>query len=138
MSRRPSRWRVACLLATASLGWACATTAASAVAPAGSSESVLFIGNSLTESHDLPGRVAQIAAAAGHPLPTAGVTLPGASLLDHWQDGRAVRAIRQGGWSVVALQQGPSTLPESRAELIASTRQFAAEIRAVGARPALL
>jgi len=66
------------------------------------------------------------------------VTAPGASLLDHWEDGRAVRAIRDGRWSVVVLQQGPSTLPESRAELVASTRQFAAEIRRVGARPALL
>ncbi len=66
------------------------------------------------------------------------MTAPGASLLDHGADGRAARAIRDGRWSVVVLQQGPSTLPESRAELIASTRRFAAEIRRVGARPALL
>src|SRR4029453_7142773 len=31
-----------------------------------------------------------------------------------------------------------STLPESRTELVASTKQFAAEIRRAGARPALL
>ena len=99
---------------------------------------VLFIGNSLTASNDLAARVASIAAAAGRPLRTAAVTLSGASLLDHWQDGRAVQAIRDGHWDVVAMQQGPSTLPESRAELTASTRQFAAEIRAAGGRPALL
>jgi hypothetical protein len=39
---------------------------------------------------------------------------------------------------VVVLQQGPSTLPESRAELTSSTKQFAEEIRRAGGRPALL
>ena len=89
-------------------------------------------------SNELAARVAAIAAAAGRPLRTSAVTISGASLLDHWQDGRARQAIRDGRWDVVAMQQGPSTLPESRAELIASTRQFAAEIRAAGGRPALL
>jgi hypothetical protein len=139
MRRRPSLLRLASLVAGGSLGLGCA--AATAVSPTGGdirAESVLFIGNSLTESNGLPARVAEIAGAAGHPLGTSAVTRSGASLLDHWEDGRALRAIREGRWSVVVLQQGPSTLPESRAELIASTRQFAAEIRRVGARPALL
>lgn len=35
------------------------------------------------------------------------------------------------------LQQGPSSLPESRALLIDYTRRFAGEIRAAGATPAL-
>jgi len=119
---------------------ACAATTG-AVAPsaaAASGPSVLFIGNSLTESNQLATRVAAIAAASGRPLRTSAVTASGFSLLDHWQNGRAVAEIRNGHWDVVAMQQGPSTLPESRAELIASTRQFAAEIRAAGGRPALL
>jgi hypothetical protein len=127
------------VITAAVLGLACAS--ARAVSPsegAGSGPSVLFIGNSLTASNDLAARVASLAAAAGRPLRTSAVTISGASLLDHWQNGRAVEAIRNGHWDVVALQQGPSTLPESRAELIASTRQFAAEIRAAGGRPALL
>jgi hypothetical protein len=122
------------------LALACASTRA-AVAPsetAAGAPSVLFVGNSLTASNDLAARVASIAAGAGRPLRTAAVTLSGASLLDHWQDGRALQAIRSGHWDIVAMQQGPSTLPESRAELITSTRQFAAEIRAAGGRPALL
>jgi hypothetical protein len=125
-------------VAGAALGLGCA--AATAVTPSvdAAEESVLFIGNSLTESNGLPERVAEIASAAGHPLRTSALTTSGASLLDHWDDGRAVRAIREGRWSVVVLQQGPSTLPESRAELIESTRQFGVEIRRVGARPALL
>ena len=146
MRRRPHLFRFASLAAGAVLGLGCA--AATAVSPsalgattsAGASggESVLFIGNSLTESNDLPARVAEITAAAGRPLRTSAVTQGGASLLDHLDDGRALRAIREGRWSVVAMQQGPSTLPESRAELIESTRRFAAEIRSGGAKPALL
>ncbi len=126
----------AILVAGVGLGCAAATAVSPTVDSEG--ESILFIGNSLTASNDLPAQVAEIATAAGHHLRTSAVTAPGASLLDHWKDGRAVRAIRDGRWSVVVLQQGPSTLPESRAELIASTRRFAAEIRRVGGRPALL
>src|SRR3954451_3209442 len=100
--------------------------------------SVLFVGNSLTSTNDLPARTAALAAAAGHPLRVSSVTLPGASLGDHWQDGRALAAIQDGHWDVVALQQGPSTRPESRADLVASARKFAAPIRAGGGRPALL
>jgi hypothetical protein len=127
--------------AASTFALACASTRAavapSEAAPAGS-PSILFVGNSLTASNELAARVASIGAAAGRPLRTSAVTISGASLLDHWQDGRAVQAIRSGHWDVVAMQQGPSTLPESRAELIASTRQFATEIRAAGGRPALL
>ena len=121
MRRGPRVFRLVTLVA--GVGFGCA--AATAVSPTGgdgTAESVLFIGNSLTESNGLPARVADIAGAAGHPLRTSAVTRSGASLLDHWEDGRALRAIREGRWSVVVLQQGPSTLPESRAELIASTR----------------
>ena len=129
--------RFPAVFAAGGVSLACA--AATTVSPTqAAGPSVLFIGNSLTASNDLAARVAEIAASAGRPLRTSAVTLSGASLADHWEDGRALRAIREGRWDVVALQQGPSTLPESRAELIASTRQFAAEIRRAGGRPALL
>ena len=129
---------LALVLAAPALAPACGT--ASAVAPTAEAggPGILFVGNSLTESNDLPGRVAQIAAATGRRLRTSAVTIPGASLADHLADGRALRAIRGGGWDVVSLQQGPSTLPESRAELIASTRELASEVRKTGGRPALL
>jgi len=146
MRRRPRALRFSTLAAGAALALGCAAattvspTVEGAAAPAGvaTGESVLFIGNSLTESNDLPARVAEITAAAGRPLRTSAVTQGGASLLDHLDNGRALRAIREGRWSVVALQQGPSTLPESRAELVESARRFAAEIRQAGGQPALL
>jgi hypothetical protein len=100
---------------------------------------ILFIGNSLTYVNDLPAMVEGISRAAGDdpPLETEMVALPAYSLEDHLAEGSAVRAIERGDWDVVALSQGPSTLPESRANLIQYTRIFAAKIRAVSARPAL-
>ena len=65
------------------------------------------------------------------------VAFGGYSLEDHWNRGDALAAIRQGGWDLVVMQQGPSALPESRTHLIEWTARFAAEIRKVGARPAL-
>ena len=48
---------------------------------------VLFVGNSLQEWNDLPGRVAELAAAAGRRLEYEAVTLGGCSLEDHFGPG---------------------------------------------------
>lgn len=100
---------------------------------------LLFVGNSLTARWDVPGIVAAISRAAGDtpPLETEAVVRGGFGLEDHWREGEALERIRAGGWRLVVLQQGPSALPESRRALVAWTRRFDAEIRAVGARPAL-
>src|SRR6266850_4072585 len=74
---------------------------------------VLFIGNSLTTANDLPGVVAALfVAAGGDPIECRTVAFPGYSLEDNWNRGDARRAIAEGGWSTVVLQQGPSALPE--------------------------
>lgn len=98
---------------------------------------VLFIGNSLTQANDLPLIVQAMAKASARNLQAEDVTLGGASLADHWADGEALRMIDRGKWDVVVLQHGPSTLPESRAELREWTVKFAERIRKAGARPAL-
>jgi hypothetical protein len=128
------------LLACAGRAPAAPDTPAPAVngGAAGSATSILFIGNSLTQSNDLAARVAALSRRTPHAIATASVTGSGYSLGDHLQDGRALGAIRGGQFAFVALQQGPSTLPESRADLIASSRRFAEEIRKAGGRPALL
>ena len=100
---------------------------------------VLFVGNSLTYDNDLPGMTARLAASVDVPPMSVGRVLRGNySLGDHWQEGAAPDMIRQGGWDVVVLQQGPSALPESQADLLASTRRFAALATEHGARVALL
>jgi hypothetical protein len=99
---------------------------------------ILFIGNSLTYANDLPGLVQQLGRSdPARPTVVSSVAFGGYSLEDHWNRGDALTAIRQGGWDLVVLQQGPSALPESRVNLIEWSGRFAAEIRKVGARPAL-
>jgi hypothetical protein len=99
---------------------------------------VLFIGNSLTASNDLPAVVEALSrAGGGTPITTVSVVVGGFSLEDHWNQGRAQRRIAEGGWSIVVLQQGPSSLPESQANLRDWTARFDAVIRANGARTAL-
>jgi hypothetical protein len=104
--------------------------------PSGAEMRVLFIGNSLTYANDLPGMV-QALAAGSSPVDVSMVASPNFSLDDHRASGDAIRAIAGGRWDFVVLQQGPSSLPESRQQLRASVVAFADEIRRAGARPAL-
>jgi hypothetical protein len=99
---------------------------------------VLFIGNSLTAWNDLPNLVASLAQAGGHERPvTRTIAVGGFSLEDHWNQGNAQKAITEGTWNFVVLQQGPSALLESRRLLVTYTRHFAEVARASGATPAL-
>ena len=99
---------------------------------------MLFIGNSLTAANDLPAMLEAIAAAERGPrFECKVVAAANYSLEDHWRQGDAVRAIRRGGWSVVVLQQGPSSLDTSRALLVDYAQRFAEEIRRAGASTAL-
>jgi hypothetical protein len=99
---------------------------------------VLFIGNSLTAANDLPNIFATLATSGGYERPvTRMIAVGGFSLEDHWNRGDAQKAITEGKWDVVVLQQGPSALIESRQLLIAYARRFADAIRAAGARAAL-
>ncbi len=99
---------------------------------------VLFIGNSLTATNDIPGLVTALGQVSGGPqVRVSEVSFGNFSLEDHWNRGDALEAIDQGGWDYVVMQQGPSTLPESRANLVEWAGKFAERIRAVGARPAI-
>lgn len=99
---------------------------------------VLFIGNSLTYVNDLPSMVRVLADSAGaEKMYVEQVTKPDYALEDHWADGDARRAISRGGWRVVVLQQGPSSLPENRANLRQLAATFAQVIRQAGGSPAL-
>ena len=99
---------------------------------------VLFVGNSLTYANDLPEIVRGLAAAAELPeMEVRTVAYPNYNLEDHRDRGEASRAIASTTWRLVVLQQGPSSLEENRAQLRASARAFAEEIRRAGGRPAL-
>ena len=106
--------------------------------PTGPGKHVLFVGNSLTYFNDLPGIVEALADSAHETLlETRMVALPDFSLEDHWADGRAAALIRKGGWHVVVLQQGPSSVEANRQLLIDYAQRFDGLSRDVGARSAL-
>ncbi len=99
---------------------------------------VLFIGNSLTYVNTLPAMVEALADSAKlRPLAWKMVAYPDYNLEDHWARPEARAAIREGGWDVVVLQQGPSSTTANRAQLIASTKLINQEIRSVNARAGL-
>jgi len=111
---------------------------ASASGPSGPGSGILFVGNSLTYWNDLPLIVqAVFDAARGTSYDVGMVAFPDVSLEDHWLDGTARQEIERGGWQIVVLQQGPSSLPESRTLLRDYVGRFSERIKSIGARPAL-
>jgi hypothetical protein len=105
--------------------------------PVPKSLKVLFIGNSFTARNNLPGLVAQIAAAAGAKLDHQLISVGGASLRTHWNKGDALKAIQQGGFDFVVLQE-QSTLPIKNAQRMhENVRLFDRAIKAAGARTVL-
>jgi hypothetical protein len=98
---------------------------------------VLLIGNSLTEWNDLPGMVRALAQADGQSWYVEAQIISGAGLIDHWQRGSAQGRIQDGNFDAVVLQQGPSSLPESRTDLRQWTGRFDEMIQQAGGRSAL-
>jgi hypothetical protein len=109
-------------------------TAANEPAP----HSLLFIGNSLTYTNDLPSMLAKVAKAAGDSVRVAMAAGPNLALIDHTN--RATDAVAQidgGRWSFVLLQQGPTPAGICRDTLIIATMRLAPHINRAGARAAL-
>lgn len=126
-----------------------AVLAAFALAPAGGAQAepleskaplrILFVGNSLTATNDLPALVATLARVTrSSPVEYRAIAPGGVDLSDHWNAGDAPTALASGDWDAVVLQQGPSSLPESQAHLKEWATRFAAAARERGTRPALL
>jgi hypothetical protein len=100
---------------------------------------VLFIGNSLTYTNDLPGTVAYLAASAGDTIRTISVALPNFAVIDHALGlSNAVDVIKSQPWEFVVLQQGPTTTPINRDTLIIATKALDPVVKAAGGRTAQL
>jgi hypothetical protein len=97
---------------------------------------ILFIGNSLTYTHDVPRLVRTIAGRLDRDVAAVSIALPNYALEDHWNDGVAAE-IRRLKPDFVVMQQGPSSLAESREQLVHWTKRLAEVIREVDAVPAL-
>lgn len=97
---------------------------------------ILFVGNSLTYTNELPNMLRELYDLGGAGGIVVGEeTSPGFGLQDHWISGARAR-IAEGVWDVVVMQQGPSAT-EGRPSLLQYSELFAAEIRAAGGEPAL-
>jgi len=97
---------------------------------------VLFLGNSLTDGNNVPALVQAMARLQGVDL-QYDVRAPGGyAIEDHWTVGHQA-LLRQGNYDVLVLQQGPSTLVESQANLRLWTTTWATEAWRYGTQTAL-
>ncbi len=100
---------------------------------------ILFIGNSLTYTNNLPGTVVGLAKSAGDTIRASSVTLPNFALIDHaLGQSNANEVIKSQSWEYVILQQGPTTVGVNRDTLILATKMFDPLVRASGGRIAEL
>jgi hypothetical protein len=98
---------------------------------------ILFIGNSFTERNDVPGLLAEMAAAQDVCVKHELISVGGASLRTHWNAGRAAKAIAKGEYDFVVLQE-QSTLPVKNAKRMAENiRLFDESIKRAGSKTVL-
>jgi hypothetical protein len=98
---------------------------------------VLFIGNSLTYTNDVPGMLGWMLEEAGIEVGRiTTVAFPNFGLEDHWNSGAARNLIAEGDWEAVIMQQGPSAT-EGRPSLLDYSQRFGTEIKQAGGSPAL-
>src|SRR6478609_10741145 len=98
---------------------------------------ILFIGNSFTQRNDLPGLLAELAAARNLCIRHKLLSRGGASLRMHWNSGEAAKEIASGGYDYVVLQE-QSTLPVKNVKRMAeSVRLFDEMIKQAGSETVL-
>lgn len=88
---------------------------------------VVFVGNSLTYSNDLPSIVVHIAALDNVVIHAVSVVAGNYSLDDHWIDGTIQSTLTSNNYDYLIGQQGPSALPESQVLLKEAAIKIAME-----------
>ena len=100
---------------------------------------VLFIGNSLTYTNDLPGTVSALALSVNDTIRTISVALPNFAVIDHALGlSNAVDVIKSQSWEYVILQQGPTTTAVNRDTLVIATQSLDPIVKSSGGRTAQL
>ncbi|HLV14431.1 MAG TPA: hypothetical protein VKY41_04565 [Xanthomarina sp.] len=85
---------------------------------------VLFIGNSLTYSNNLPELVKEMAAQEGIEMNYKMMAFPNYSIQDHWNVGKAQKLIAKKKYDFVIIQQGPSSQVNGRNMLVEYGKKF--------------
>jgi hypothetical protein len=79
---------------------------------------LLFVGNSLTYTNDLPALVEAFAKKKGRKIKTIMLAYPDYALEDHWNDGKLQKLLATEHIDFVIAQQGPSSQQEGRKLLL--------------------
>lgn len=79
---------------------------------------ILFIGNSLFYTNNLPELVKQIAKLKGIKINTKMIAFPNYAIADHWNKGQVQKLIASQSFEFVIIQQGPSSQDDGRKMLI--------------------
>ncbi|WP_420318624.1 SGNH/GDSL hydrolase family protein [Ekhidna sp.] len=82
------------------------------------SSKVLFVGNSLTYTNNLPELVEKEAKRQGIKVQSKMLAFPNYAIIDHWNDGEVQKLIQSEKYDYVVVQQGPSSQKEGRQMLI--------------------
>lgn len=85
---------------------------------------ILFVGNSLTYTNNLPEIVKELAKQDGVEIKYSSLSLPDYSLEDHWNEGKLQKQLDKEKYDLVIAQQGPSALPESQVLLLEYTKKI--------------
>lgn len=86
---------------------------------------IVMLGNSLTAAYEIPRMIADLAVAAGKPRPLMlEHAWGGWSLEEHWNSAGSLASVDAARTNIVILQQGPSTLASSGAQLLDYTGRF--------------
>ncbi len=95
---------------------------------------ILFIGNSLTYSNNLPELVEKSAKLKGIKIESKMVAFPDYALIDHWNDGKVQKLIASKKYNFVIVQQGPSSQTEGRNMLIIDGKKYSDLCKSNGAQ----
>ena len=86
---------------------------------------VLYVGNSLTYTNDLPQLIQEIGRTEQVSIHYKSLLFPNYSLEDHWKEGKVQKEIESGQYDFIVAQQGPSALPESQVLLLEYAKKLA-------------
>jgi len=99
---------------------------------------VLFVGNSLTYTNDLPEMVTDIGKTIDQEIRVTSLCYPNYGLEDHWRDGQIKELLKSGRFEYVIFQQGPSSQAYGLSSLVEYGAKIGALARQHGAQPAYL
>jgi hypothetical protein len=85
---------------------------------------ILFVGNSLTYTNDLPELVKKEAELKDLVIGTKMIAAGGYAILDHWTEGEVQKQIKSKKFDFVIIQQGPSSQAFGREVLIEYGEKF--------------